>query len=284
MLLFVIQYKDKILLIYEIKTMESVTKIIATMGPASDEKDIISSMIEHRMDMARLNFSWGSNEWHTNIIKNIREEASKNNLIIPIIQDLSGPRVQKGDNHYFGGEENQKIITEKDKKDLLFGIEKEVEYIAMSFVGNASDIIELKELIKENGGNQKVIAKIERKVGYENLSEIIKESDGIMIARGDLGNEFPLEEIPFIQHNIIKECNKAGKMVIVATQMLLSMVDSPTPTRAEVSDVAYAILDGANAVMLSEESARGKYPVESVQMMEKIALVAEKHHAVININ
>lgn len=147
----------------------------------------------------------------------------------------------------------------------------------MSFVGTASDIIKLKQLIKEKGGNQKVIAKIERKLAYENLDSIIKESDGIMVARGDLGNEFPLEEIPFIQHHIIQECKKAGKMVIVATQMLLSMVNSPTPTRAEVSDVAYAILDGADGVMLSEESAKGNYPVEAVEMMEKIALVAEKH-------
>ncbi len=264
--------------------MESVTKIIATIGPASDRKEIISSMIEHRMDIARLNFSWGTHEWHRDIIKNIREEASKNSLTIPIIQDLSGPRVQEGGEHHFGGKENQEVITDKDKKDLIFGIEQKVEYVALSFVGNASDIIELKNLIKEKGGNQKVIAKIERKVGYENLHEIIKESDGIMVARGDLGHEFPLEEIPFIQHHIIKECNKAGKMVIVATQMLLSMVNSPTPTRAEVSDVAYAILDGADAVMLSEESAKGSYPVEAVTMMEKIALVAERHHAIIKIN
>ena len=147
----------------------------------------------------------------------------------------------------------------------------------MSFVGNAGDIIELKNIIKENGGNQKVIAKIERKIAVDNVDSIIQEADGIMVARGDLGNEFPLEEIPFIQHYIIQECKKAGKMVVVATQMLLSMVDSPTPTRAEVSDVAYAILDGANAVMLSEESAKGKYPIEAVTIMEKIALVAEKN-------
>lgn len=257
--------------------MESITKIIATLGPSSDSKEIISNMIKHRMDIARLNFSWGTYEWHTKIIKSIREQAKENNLSIPIIQDLSGPRIQDGKEHHFGGEENEEIITKKDVEDLSFGIEQKVEYVALSFVGTADDIIELKKLIKEKGGNQKVIAKIERKLAYENLDSIINESDAIMVARGDLGNEFPLEEIPFIQHHIIQKCKKAGKMVIVATQMLLSMVDSPTPTRAEVSDVAYAILDGADCVMLSEESAKGHYPVEAVSMMEKIALVAEKH-------
>jgi len=256
--------------------MESVTKIIATMGPSCDRREIITSMIQHRMDIARLNFSWGTYEWHVNIIKNIRDIAKENNLNIPIIQDLSGPRVQTGTDHHFAGE-GKETITEKDIENLSFGIEQGLEYVALSFVGASTDIIKLKQLIKEKGGNQKVIAKIERKLAYENLDDIIKESDGIMIARGDLGNEFPLEEIPFIQHHIILECKKAGKMVIVATQMLLSMVNSPIPTRAEVSDVAYAILDGADGVMLSEESAKGNYPVESIEMMEKIALVAEKH-------
>jgi len=264
--------------------MESITKIIATIGPASDTKEIISEMIKHRMDIARLNFSWGTYDWHASIIKNIREESSKNNINIPIIQDLAGPRVQEGSEHHFGGKDNQEVITEKDIKDLSFGIEQNVDYIALSFVGSANDIIELRKLIKEKGGNQKIISKIERKLAYENLSEIIKESDAIMVARGDLGNEFPLEEIPFIQHHIIQECKKAGKMVIVATQMLLSMVENKTPTRAEVSDVAYAILDGADGVMLSEESAKGKYPVEAVAMMERIALVAEKHNALIKID
>lgn len=256
---------------------KSNTKIVATIGPASCDRKIIEEMIQHHLDIARLNFSWGTHEWHAEIIKNIREAAKANNLSIPIIQDLSGPRVQEGGEHHFGGQEGEKVITEKDINDLYFGIENQIEYVALSFVGNASDVIELKKLIKEKGGNQKVISKIERKLAYDNLDEIIKESDGIMVARGDLGNEFPLEKIPFIQHYIIDECNKAGKMVIVATQMLLSMVENSTPTRAEVSDVAYAILDGADGVMLSEESARGKYPVEAVRMMEKIALVAEQH-------
>lgn len=262
---------------------ESVTKIIATLGPASNTKETISELIKHHMDIVRLNFSWGTYEWHSEIIKNIREASSENNKVIPIIQDLSGPRVQEGQEHKFGGQEGESVITEKDISDLTFGIEQGVDYIALSFVGNAYDIIKLKELIKERGGNQKVIAKVERKMAYENLKEIITEADGVMVARGDLGNEFPLEEIPFIQHEIIQACNDAGKMVIVATQMLLSMVENDKPTRAEVSDVAYAILDGADGVMLSEESARGKYPIEAVSMMEKISLVAEKHRDTITI-
>lgn len=261
----------------------STTKIIATLGPSSNSKETISNMVGHHMDMARLNFSWGTYDWYIDVIKNIREISQKYNLTIPIIQDLSGPRVQEGSEHHFGGEESGEIITEKDITDLSFGIEQNIEYVALSFVGTAEDIIKLKNLIREKGGNQKVIAKIERKLAYENLDEIIKESDAIMVARGDLGNEFPLEEIPFIQHHIIQECKKAGKMVIVATQMLLSMVDSLNPTRAEVSDVAYAILDGADGVMLSEESAKGNFPVEAVAIMEKIALVAEKYHNKIKI-
>lgn len=253
------------------------TKIIATIGPVSNNKETILEMIKHHMDIARINFSWGTYEWHSDIIKTIRQLSKENNVEIPIIQDLSGPRVQEGGEHRFGGKEDEEVITEKDINDLAFGIEKEVEYVALSFVGRANDVIKLKKMIKEKGGNQKVIAKIERKIAVENLDEIIKESDGIMVARGDLGNEFPLEKIPFIQHYIIQECKKKNKMVIVATQMLLSMVNNPIPTRAEVSDVAYAILDGADGVMLSEESAKGQYPVQAVEMMEKIALVAEQH-------
>lgn len=261
--------------------MESKTIIIATIGPSSGTKEILSSLIGHHLNMARLNFSWGTHEKHLEYIENIRLVSKDQNLNIPIIQDLSGPRAQDTTGHHFDGK--QEVITEKDREDLKFGIKNNVDYVALSFVGSKKDIIELREIIKENNGTQKIIAKIERKEAVDNLIEIIEESDAIMIARGDLGNEFPIEEIPFIQHHIITESRKRGKMVIVATQMLLSMIDSPTPTRAEVSDVAYAILDGADAVMLSEESANGKYPEEAVMIMEKIALVAEKHRDNIKI-
>lgn len=257
--------------------MESKTKIIATMGPSSQSKEIITELIKHNLNIARLNFSWDTHEGHRIIISHIRAASEENEKDVEIMQDLSGPREQTGGLHHFGGEENGEVITEKDKQDLCFGIEQDVDYIALSFVGSAGDIIKLRNLINEKGGNQKIIAKIERKIAVENLDEILEVVDGVMVARGDLGNEYPLEEIPFIQHKIIERANAQGKMVIVATQMMLSMVNSPIPTRAEVSDVAYAIIDGADAVMLSEESAMGKYPIETVAMMEKIAVASEKH-------
>jgi pyruvate kinase len=255
--------------------MESITKIVATIGPASEKKEIINEMIKHRLDIVRLNFSWGDHEWFSEIIKNVRHESKKEEKNIEIMQDLSGPRVQEGSDHHFGGDEE--IITEKDIKDLDFGIKEGVDYIAMSFVGKGSDVKKLRELISEKGGNQKIISKIERKIAVENIDEILEETDGIMVARGDLGNEYPLEEIPFIQHYLIEKANEVGKMVIVATQMMLSMVENEKPTRAEVSDVAYAIIDGADGVMLSEESAKGKNPVQAIEYLEKIALSAEKH-------
>lgn len=257
--------------------MESKTKIVATIGPACEEKDIIIELINHNLNIARLNFSWSTHESHKKVINNIREASKECGVKVFIMQDLSGPREQDGKEHHFGGGENISVITDKDKDDLYFGIENDVDYVALSFVGSGKDIIELRNLIKEKNGNQKIIAKIERKIAYENIDEILEVTDGIMVARGDLGNEYPLEEIPFIQHKIIEKCNQKGKMVIVATQMMLSMVNNPTPTRAEVSDVAYAIIDGADGVMLSEESATGKYPIEAVTMMERIAIAAEKH-------
>lgn len=257
--------------------MESKTKIVATIGPASESKEVIIEFIKHNLDIARLNFSWDNHEGHKKIIDTIREASKECGKEISIMQDLSGPREQDGANHHFGGKENQKIITEKDIYDLYFGIEQNVDYVALSFVGSAADVVELRNLINEKGGKQKIIAKIERKEAFENLDEILEVTDGIMVARGDLGNEYPLEEIPFVQHRMIEKANAKGKMVIVATQMMLTMVNNPTPSRAEVSDVAYAIIDGANGVMLSEESAMGKHPIEAVAMMEKIALAAEKH-------
>lgn len=257
--------------------MESKTKIVVTIGPASDDKDTMVDLIKHRLNIARLNFSWGTHEAHKKVIDNLREASKECGMGIEIMQDLSGPREQDGANHHFGGNEETKVITEKDIDDLYFGIEQNVDYIALSFVGTANDIVELRKLIKEKGGNQKIIAKIERKLGFENLDEILDVADGIMVARGDLGNEYPLEEIPFVQHRMIEKANAKGKMVIVATQMMLSMVSSDTPSRAEVTDVAYAIIDGADGVMLSEESAMGKHPGEVVAMMEKIAIASEKH-------
>jgi len=167
-------------------------------------------------------------------------------------------------------------LTEKDKKDVLFGIERGVDFIALSFIQRASDILELKEFLELHDARIPVIAKIEKREAVNNFKEILEVADGIMVARGDLAVEMSNEEVPLIQKKIIKETRISGKPVITATQMLISMVDNPTPTRAEVSDVANAILDGTDAVMLSNETAAGKYPIESVKMMDKIARKVEE--------
>ncbi|HER24442.1 MAG TPA: pyruvate kinase [Candidatus Atribacteria bacterium] len=168
-------------------------------------------------------------------------------------------------------------LTEKDYQDILFGIKNRVDYIGLSFIRNAEDVLRVRKILKENAAEDiSLIAKIEKKEAINNLKEIIEVSDGIMIARGDLGVEIPLENVPLVQKDIIKRCNFVGKPVITATQMLMSMVNVPRPTRAEVTDVANAILDGTDAVMLSEETAVGNYPLEAVETMNKIALRIEK--------
>ncbi|MBI2482372.1 MAG: pyruvate kinase [Candidatus Vogelbacteria bacterium] len=167
-------------------------------------------------------------------------------------------------------------ITDKDRKDLEFGLKHKVDYIALSFVRRPSDIIELRSILQKNKSTAGIIAKIETPEALENIDEIINLADGIMVARGDLAIEIPAEEVPLVQKELIKKCNRAGKPVITATQMLESMIKSPVPTRAEVSDVANAILDGTDAIMLSEETTLGDYPVESVKMMNAIACRVER--------
>jgi pyruvate kinase len=154
----------------------------------------------------------------------------------------------------------------------------------MSFVGNKNDVLKLREKMQEYGKVIPIITKIERKIAIENIDEIIKVADAVMVARGDLGNEVPLEQIPFIEKDIIEKCKIVGKPVIVATQMMFSMVENSSPTRAEMTDIAYAILNGADAVMLSEESASGKHPLEAVMMMEKEIVESEKHLKNFKIN
>ena len=256
--------------------MPSKAQIVATIGPASKTKEMIKEMIANQVDVVRLNFSWGTYEEHADYIKNVRESAEEIGKRIPIIQDLSGPRIQENRLHKFNNKVKE-IITEKDLADLKFGISQNVDYVAMSFVGSAQDVLNLKERMKEFGKVIPIIAKIERKIALDNIDEIIKTAEAIMIARGDLGNEVPLEQIPFIEKDIIEKCKKIGKPVIIATQMMFSMTENKIPTRAEITDVAYAILNGADAVMLSEESASGKYPLEAVEMMEKEILESEKH-------
>jgi pyruvate kinase len=254
-------------------------QIVATLGPASRDKKIIEKMIKHQMDAARLNFSWGLHQEHNHLISAVRDAAKKLNKRIPIIQDLSGPRVQEKTGHHFKRGVKD-IITDKDIRDLKFGLSRFVDYAAMSYVGKADDVLKLKKIISRFGGKAKTIAKIERKAALNNLDKIIAASDALMIARGDLGNELPLEKIPFVEKTIIEKCKSAGKPAIVATQMLISMTENPLPTRAEVTDVYFAIMNGADAVMLSEESASGKYPAEAVAMMEKISLEAEKNYKI----
>lgn len=168
-------------------------------------------------------------------------------------------------------------ISPVDREDILFGISQQVDYIAASFVRTADDVRKLRRLLKENGGEAiRIISKIENNQGVQNMDAIIEESDGIMVARGDLGVEIPFERLPAIQKVMIERCNAAGKLVITATQMLESMIQNPRPTRAEVSDVANAIYDGTTAIMLSGESAAGRYPIEAVRTMAEVALAAEE--------
>lgn len=253
-------------------------QIVFTIGPACRDKEILRELFKSCADVVRLNFSWGTLEEHQQYILTVRELEKELNLEIPIIQDLTGPRIQDSasfTHHFIEGAE--KIVTETDLINLKFGLENGVDYVALSYVGGAKDILFLKAKMREFGREVPVIAKIERQLALDNLDEIIQVADGVMVARGDLGNEIPLEKIPFVEKEIIIKCKKMNKTVIVATQMMFSMVENNQPTRAEVTDVAFAIVNGADAVMLSDETTIGKYPRETVKIMEKIVLESEKY-------
>ena len=333
------------------------TKIICTLGPASETKETIAAMADAGMNVARINFSHGTHAQHAEKIKTVKQVRDEKQIPLPILLDTKGPEfriktfkegkisLKSGDLFSFTTEEiegdsskvsvsfkeickellpNDKILlnnglivfkvlsvdetnvncivetggvlsdrksmffpdkelrtvflSEQDKKDLLFGIEQEVDFVALSFVSKAQDVIDTKNFLKENGGEHiDVIAKIENRSGVKNLLEIMQVSDGIMVARGDLGVEIPYEELPNIQKYIISQCRIMGKRVITATEMLESMIYNPRPTRAEISDVANAVYDGTSAVMLSGETAAGAYPVQSVEAMSKIVNEAENH-------
>ena len=342
------------------------TKILATIGPATNSAEMIEKVIMAGVNGCRLNCSHGSNEERDQQIKWIREAAEKKGRSVAILQDLQGPKIRLGalkDNHLdlkngdevlleskdieysgdltlpvqynlaekckvgepifmfdgkiraeiveitsdtaikvkilndgfvmsnkglnlpdtdFGGD----ILTEKDLADIEYGANCDYDYVALSFVHTAEDILRLKQLLLSHGSTAKVVAKIETKQAVsseENLEEIVKASDGIMVARGDMAVEAGAEVVPIVQRRLIALCRKHAKLCIVATQMMASMVDSPEPTRAEVSDVATAVVQGADAVMLSDETANGSYPLETVQEMKKVILFTQNHSRVASI-
>ena len=333
------------------------TKIICTMGPNSDNRQVMVDLALNGMDIARFNFSHGDHEEQKARLEQLKSVRDELDLPIAALLDTKGPEIRTGllkdgkkvvltEGQEFilttrkvegdetighinyaglpqdvsegnriliddglielqvvksegteitctvinGGELGQRkgvnvpnvkvklpALTEKDKEDIWFGIEEGFDFIAASFVRNADAIIEIKQMLDVAGANLKVIAKIENAEGIENIDSIIAVSDGIMVARGDMGVEIPAERVPYIQKEIIRKCNEASKPVITATQMLDSMIRNPRPTRAEVTDVANAVYDGTDAVMLSGETAMGKYPVEALKMMAQIAEETEKH-------
>ncbi|PAE17369.1 pyruvate kinase [Virgibacillus sp. 7505] len=333
------------------------TKIVCTIGPASESVETLVQLIEEGMNVARLNFSHGDFEEHGARIKNIREASKRTGKTVAILLDTKGPEIrtgvlqggeaniEKGDEIFVSMTElegtkerfsvtypglindvhvgskfllddglielevldidkaNNEIktralnsgllknkkgvnvpgvsvnlpgITDKDASDIQFGIEQGIDFIAASFVRRPSDVLEIRELLeKHEAGHIQIIPKIENQEGFDNLDSILQVSDGLMVARGDLGVEIPAEDVPLAQKEMIKQCNIAGKPVITATQMLDSMQRNPRPTRAEASDVANAIFDGTDAIMLSGETAAGNYPVEAVRTMNNIARKAE---------
>ena len=297
------------------------TRIVATLGPATNTSEKIRALIEAGVDVFRLNFSHGTHQMHGDLIKGIRHIAG--DRPIAILQDLCGPKlrltkpvrgkpgevveidlppsVKKGDpvlladgvmqlevvdakrsRVVVGGDIpvgkginlpssdlDIPSLTDKDRVDLEFGVRNAVDYVALSFVRRASDLDDVKK------SGIPVIAKIEKPEAVRRIEEIVRAADGVMVARGDLGVEIPIERVPVVQKRVIALANREGKMVITATQMLRSMVDNPHPTRAEATDVANAVLDGTDAVMLSEETAAGNYPIESVKVMDRILAEAE---------
>ncbi len=259
------------------------TQILATLGPSSIDEDVLRKMLQSKVDAIRFNFSWLDNTKATQYFDILRKVSSELNRKILIIADLPGPSVKSEEGHTY----DQTIpsgLTDKDKDLIKFCIEKDVDYIALSFVSGRKEIEMCREILSQNSAKQKIIAKVERQVAVDNIHEIVETADAVMIARGDLGQEIPFEKLPFIQSEIIKKCKAVGKPVIVATQMLFSMVQNDKPTRAEVTDVSEAVMEGADVLMLSDETAMGKYPVESVKVMERIILEAESHTNTLHIN
>jgi len=332
------------------------TKVVATIGPATDSPDMIDKLFQAGVDVFRLNMSHGDHAGHSAVVKAIRESSIRAGRPAGILCDISGPKIRIGDipdgpveleagqdislttEQVPGSKElvsvsyaklpqdvkpgqqlllddgllewqvtsidgnvvhckvirggplssrkglnlpNTKLslasITDKDRADIEWGLEHDVDMFAISFVRTATDIRHARSYMESLGGTLPLIAKIEKGEAVINIEEILHEADGAMVARGDLGVEIPLERVPHVQKQVIHICNRLGKPVITATQMLDSMIRAPRPTRAEVTDVANAILDGTDAVMLSGETAAGKFPLDAVQIMNKIAEETERH-------
>ena len=238
-------------------------KIVCTLGPASNTPEIIEKMLQSGMDVARLNLSYGTMEEHRQTVAMVRSAARKLNLPTAVLLDCPGRKRRTGDTKAVFGDH------------LRFAQDNQIDYIALSFITSTQQVEEVKSLTMEMNINIPIVTKIEKGEALAVSSSIIDISDGVMVARGDLGLQISIEKVPLAQKKIIREANQRGKPVITATEMLESMVKSPTPTRAEATDVANAVLDGTDAVMLSEETSIGQYPVEAIQMMSKIIYEAE---------
>ena len=243
--------------------MRTHSKIVCTLGPASSSPVVIENMLKAGMDIARLNLSYGNSEEHARTISIIRSTSEKLGEPVGVMLDLPGYKRRSGG------------IVDVFKDQLEFASEQDVDFIALSFITSAEQVSEIRDLLNTIDPQQPLIVKIEQEKALENSKGIIEVSDGIMVARGDLALEISIEKVPLAQKRLIKEANQRGKPVITATQMLESMVRSSLPTRAEATDVSNAVLDGSDAIMLSEETAIGNYPVESVSMMHRIAIEAE---------
>jgi pyruvate kinase len=331
------------------------TKIVATLGPATSSREVLTQIISAGIDVVRINASHGAHEDHQKAIDLVRDINREHGTTLPILFDLQGPKIRMGNmpepypiaegdivefctsikdrvgnrlpmvlesfardvkpgDHVLvdDGKVDLEVLdtngvdvvrlrvvngeaigsrkgvnlpyvnlsvssmSDKDRADLAFAVQNHVEWVALSFVRRPQDVLELKHLLKELGSEARVMAKIEKPEALDHLDDIIAVTDAVMVARGDLGVEIPTENVPIWQKRIVRKCNRAGKPVVVATQMLESMMEHPRPSRAEATDVSNAVFDGADAVMLSGETSVGKYPVQVVRTMQRIIAIAEE--------
>ncbi len=260
----------------------NIPEIIVTFGPKISEEEKLKQIIMSGVKVFRFNTSWLDLKNEGKEIDYLKKISADLNSDIKIIIDLSGPRVQKENGHTFN--KDLVVPTQEDYEFIKLGINNNVDYFAISFVKDENEVDLYKKVIKEQNGNQKIISKIERQEAVDNLSQLIEISDAVMVARGDLGDNLPIEKVPFIQEEIIKKSKASNKPVIVATQMLYSMVKNSTPTRAEVSDIASAVTEGADYLMLSDETTIGDFPTESVSVMKRVISESIQHVNNININ